>query len=107
MRKKREKPVKIKYKTIYTRKEKFPFKELICIILISMCMLCLVYSNVVLNEKSMEINRLRELIQIEKEKAKILNSKIEQFIPEEVIPVYKSPENILTYITEKIFYISK
>ena len=100
--KEKEGNVKIKYKIINTRRGKFPVATVFCIILIAVCLIGLIHSYAVLNEKNMEINKLRELIALEKEKMGDWN-----IGPDPILTENPSHENILISIAEKIFYKSK
>jgi len=67
-----EEKIHIKIKTIAVEKKKFPVNVVFCVLITSFFLICLICSQIVLNEKNVKINDLNDVIASETKREKIL-----------------------------------
>ncbi|MCL1859859.1 MAG: hypothetical protein FWF92_11585 [Oscillospiraceae bacterium] len=70
--------IHIRIRTINTEKKKLPVNVLFCVIITSFFLICLIYSQTVLNEKNVRINEINEDITFEIKKEKILANELDK-----------------------------
>lgn len=73
-----EEKIRIKVKTISVEKKKFPVNVVFCVIITSFFLLCLICSQIVLNEKNVKINDLNDDITSETKRERILENELDK-----------------------------
>jgi len=72
-----EEKVRIKVRTVSAVKKKFPVSAIFCVFITAFFLLCLICSQIVLNEQNVEINKLNDEISAEIKKEKILENELD------------------------------